>query len=176
MKAIPTKYNGYIFRSRLEARWAVFFDEMNIEWIFEHEGYVLNDGTKYLPDFFFPRIGRRGSYGEVKPPGGDFSKGIAFAREAETDIWLCEGIPNQFPQKVYMGDHRIDMEELAVPIRLTDDDGQISHLFYQTGDECVENCVTPEYYAEIEQAVIASRRARFEFGQFPSSDLFGGKQ
>lgn len=26
MKAIETEYNGYKFRSRLEARWAVFFD------------------------------------------------------------------------------------------------------------------------------------------------------
>lgn len=26
----PTMYNGYHFRSRLEARWAVFFDAMNI--------------------------------------------------------------------------------------------------------------------------------------------------
>ncbi len=26
IKAIQTKYRGYHFRSRLEARWAVFFD------------------------------------------------------------------------------------------------------------------------------------------------------
>ena len=26
IKPIETKYNGYRFRSRLEARWAVFFD------------------------------------------------------------------------------------------------------------------------------------------------------
>ena len=27
-KAIPTFYNGIEFRSRLEARWAIFFDNM----------------------------------------------------------------------------------------------------------------------------------------------------
>ena len=31
IKAIETIYNGYKFRSRLEARWAVFFDEAGIE-------------------------------------------------------------------------------------------------------------------------------------------------
>ena len=32
IKAIDTVYNGYKFRSRLEARWAVFFDEIGIEY------------------------------------------------------------------------------------------------------------------------------------------------
>ena len=32
IKAIETIYNGYRFRSRLEARWAVFFDEMGIKY------------------------------------------------------------------------------------------------------------------------------------------------
>ena len=31
-KAIETKYKGFRFRSRLEARWAVFFDALGIEW------------------------------------------------------------------------------------------------------------------------------------------------
>lgn len=54
MKAIETKYNGYKFRSRLEARWAVFFDEMGIKYEYEPEGFELSDGTKYLPDFYLP--------------------------------------------------------------------------------------------------------------------------
>ena len=32
MKSIETTYSGFIFRSRLEARWAVFFDALAIEW------------------------------------------------------------------------------------------------------------------------------------------------
>lgn len=51
IKAIETIYNGYRFRSRLEARWAVFFDAMGIEYEYEPEGYELDDGTYYLPDF-----------------------------------------------------------------------------------------------------------------------------
>lgn len=52
MKAIETEYKGYKFRSRLEARWAVFFDILGIRWEYEPEGIVLNDGTSYLPDFY----------------------------------------------------------------------------------------------------------------------------
>ena len=45
-KAIPTKYNGLQFRSRLEAQWAAFFDLLGWNW--EYEPYDL-DG--YIPDF-----------------------------------------------------------------------------------------------------------------------------
>lgn len=41
IKAIETSYKGYRFRSRLEARWAVFFDALGIEWEYEKEGYEL---------------------------------------------------------------------------------------------------------------------------------------
>ena len=56
IKPIETIYNGYRFRSRLEARWAVFFDAAGIEYQYEPEGYVLSDGTMYLPDFYLPGL------------------------------------------------------------------------------------------------------------------------
>lgn len=48
---IETRYKGYRFRSRTEARWAVFFDAVGYEWTYEEQGYVLGDGSTYLPDF-----------------------------------------------------------------------------------------------------------------------------
>ena len=56
IKAIETIYNGYRFRSRLEARWAVFFDALGIEYQYEPEGYEYGgwEGSKpyrWLPDF-----------------------------------------------------------------------------------------------------------------------------
>ena len=51
MKAIQTRYNGYLFRSRLEARWAVFFNTLGLKWEYEPEGFDLGDGVYYLPDF-----------------------------------------------------------------------------------------------------------------------------
>lgn len=54
IKAIETVYNGYKFRSRLEARWAVFFDAAGIRYEYETQGFELEDGTRYLPDFYLP--------------------------------------------------------------------------------------------------------------------------
>lgn len=63
MQPIETRYKGYRFRSRLEARWAVFFDHCKQNWIYEHEGFTLLSGA-YLPDFYFPGLE---AYLEVKP-------------------------------------------------------------------------------------------------------------
>lgn len=51
IKAIQTQYKNYKFRSRLEARWAVWLDAMGVDWTYEPQGYDL-DGELYLPDFF----------------------------------------------------------------------------------------------------------------------------
>jgi hypothetical protein len=63
---IETIYNGYRFRSRLEARWAIFFDESGVKYEYEKEGYDLGDAGWYLPDFYLPEI-RDGVFIEVKP-------------------------------------------------------------------------------------------------------------
>lgn len=63
IKAIETHYNGYKFRSRLEARWAVFFDTLGIKYEYERQGYVTAMGG-YLPDFWLPDWE---CYIEVKP-------------------------------------------------------------------------------------------------------------
>ena len=54
IQAIETRYRGYRFRSRLEARWAVFFDALGVKWEYEKEGYMLPSGP-YLPDFWLPQ-------------------------------------------------------------------------------------------------------------------------
>ena len=58
--AIETEYAGHLFRSRLEARWAVCFDRLKVEWQYEPQGYYVggmgdNAGRRYLPDFYLPR-------------------------------------------------------------------------------------------------------------------------
>lgn len=60
IKAIETEYNGYRFRSRLEARWAVFFDALGVKYEYEPDGFVLPSGRKYLPDFRVKCHGKRG--------------------------------------------------------------------------------------------------------------------
>ena len=39
IKSIETNYKGYRFRSRTEARYAIFFDELGIKWEYELEGF-----------------------------------------------------------------------------------------------------------------------------------------
>lgn len=62
-RAIETRYKGYRFRSRLEARWAVFFDALGLKWEYEPEGFELKSG-RYLPDFYLPN---HKVWVEVKP-------------------------------------------------------------------------------------------------------------
>lgn len=63
-RAIETSYNGYRFRSRLEARWAVFLDALGVTWEYEKEGFDLGGGVFYLPDFY---IVEPGYWLEIKP-------------------------------------------------------------------------------------------------------------
>jgi hypothetical protein len=58
--AIPTTYNGVNFRSRLEARWAAFFDAAGWRWSYEP---VDLDG--WIPDFVLHL--KEPIYVEVKP-------------------------------------------------------------------------------------------------------------
>lgn len=60
IKPIETEYNGYKFRSRLEARWAVFFDALGVKYEYEPEGFDLGNGKYYLPDFRVKCWGTRG--------------------------------------------------------------------------------------------------------------------
>ena len=52
IKAVQTEYNGYKFRSRLEARWAVFFDTLGIEYEYEpiYRYDILYARKPYTPD------------------------------------------------------------------------------------------------------------------------------
>ena len=57
IKPIETVYKGYRFRSRLEARWAVFFDALGLKYDYEREGFSMSSLDKwYLPDFYLPDL------------------------------------------------------------------------------------------------------------------------
>lgn len=53
IKPLETHYAGHRFRSRLEARYAVFFDHLGITWQYEPQGFRVQ-GRPYLPDFYLP--------------------------------------------------------------------------------------------------------------------------
>ena len=94
MKAIETKYKGYRFRSRLEARWAVFWDHLRITWEYEKEGYSFA-GHSYLPDFYLPEYEL---FVEIKGVNlselpGESEKLEAFASYIHRPLLIACGLP-----------------------------------------------------------------------------------
>lgn len=96
IKAIPTNYNGIIFRSRLEAKWAFFMDKLGIKYQYELEGYRFNN-KNYLPDFYLPDWEM---FVEVKP-SLDFLKStegekvLEFANLQKNGMLLFVDVPNK---------------------------------------------------------------------------------
>lgn len=68
--AIPTEYRGRLYRSRLEARWAAFFDRLGLA----HE-YEPFDLGAWSPDFLLADIN---ALVEVKP-----------ITELDNEVWNC---------------------------------------------------------------------------------------
>ncbi len=80
LRALPTEYAGHTFRSRTEARWAVFLDIAGIDWEYEREGFEFG-GERYLPDFWLPSQER---WLEVKGAAPTFD-------EQKKAQWLADG-------------------------------------------------------------------------------------
>lgn len=154
IKAIETRYRGYRFRSRLEARWAVFFDALGISWEYEPEGFELSDGSWYLPDF---RLTDLGVFAEVKAPiKGQrdrgvleqraeilrvFEKAVTLAHDSSTDVLLLAGLPKWSGCLIYQGDTR--------------DDFAFSWINDDSRDEEIQRARNAE---------VAAKSARFEHG------------
>lgn len=101
IKPIETYYNGYRFRSRLEARWAVFFDALDIPYEYEPEGYQLPSGW-YLPDFWLSdhktNKSERGCFVEIKPYGDidneTRNKAAELSYSLGNDVFVILGSPD----------------------------------------------------------------------------------
>jgi hypothetical protein len=78
MTAIETSYRGYRMRSRLEARWACFWDHLETDWEYEPQGYVVG-GRPYLPDFRLPT----GTWVEVKGSESELDHDLMLAAAEE---------------------------------------------------------------------------------------------
>lgn len=143
IRPIQTRYAGHLFRSRLEARWAVFFDTLNVRWRYEPQGFVLtNTGETYLPDFWLPK--QRIWFevkGEDDPRGVDrwkhFSEVVdpAWAEDNPDSIASAvNGVPDYLRGRSFLAD-----EEIPDPRRVADglapDDamfGSGGHHYYWT--------------------------------------------
>ncbi len=91
---IPTRWQGITYRSRTEARWAVFFDALGVEATYEPETFNL-DGAWYLPDFF---ILSWNLYVEVKPQRAtefERSRCGRLAALTERPVFMALGSPGE---------------------------------------------------------------------------------
>ena len=177
---IETAYNGYRFRSRHEARFAVLLDELGVRYGYEVEGFHLG-GRDYLPDF---RVrGRQRYWVEVKyerPDGDDLA-------EAAEKAWRLAWHTGEDVFLVY-GEFRppLDRDGLAAmkwsATGFCGDDYVLTECmsceeigFGWWGLEPPEGCWCPPLRRPLAiasrrlvSAYLATRSARFEFGETPS--------
>lgn len=178
IKAIETAYKGYRFRSRLEARWAVFFDALGLKWEYEPEGFETSAGW-YLPDFWLPTLC---TYVEVK--GRNFS---------DIDIQKLNDVgPLRGYSAILVGNDPLDLtpwgghdqtESTGGTCEINDGyrgtfgvdkrgratiliAGDNRHWFYASSDFSIELPTTCEGAPSM-AAVQAFRSARFEHGERP---------
>lgn len=156
LKAIETSYKGYRFRSRLEARWAVFFSTLGARWEYEAQGYDLNGVGLYLPDFqLFNDL-----WVEIKgptPTPQEIARGAALAVAANGAVLIVSGTP---------GDESTLWCCPNGEVRPT------PHLNMETAwcrifNICKPNCDVRSICRPYFRAVQAARSARFEHGERP---------
>jgi hypothetical protein len=105
IQAIETRAYGHRFRSRTEARWAVFFTTLGLQWEYEPEGFNI-DGENYLPDFRVLTPQGEPIWYEVKPANVTTDSKLEKLRKAldhqRGDHWsairavLLNGSPRDF--------------------------------------------------------------------------------
>lgn len=190
IKPIETNYRGYRFRSRLEARWAIYLDTVGLRWEYEKEGYDLG-GLRYLPDFWLPEVS---AWAEVKPDaftGEELMKVERLSFATDCGVILLEGPPEPHSYWcIHASAEAVGQRDVAddwyaminsyVTHNLTDDPAVIGvvektdvvvdssylheHRFYEHTGFCPETSDL-SHDPRIMTAVFASRGARFEFGE-----------
>lgn len=185
MKAIQTIYKGHHFRSRTEARWAVFFDAIGIKYQYENEGVMLSTG-KYLPDFYLPNF-EGGAYAEVKGEATEeeMRKRSELAMVSKKPVLLLEGVPDFRCYYYYVYGPSIECDTCFEPCAHPDncqsktvDAIQRIHGIVNTSNKYGERMYSypgfegsdlffneTDWYVQYRDAVYAARSARFEFGQ-----------
>lgn len=184
IKPIETHYGGHRFRSRLEARWAVFFDELGVVWDYEPQGFDLGDAGLYLPDFWLE--GNK-CWFEVKgvpvePNTPEEGKIRALRDESEAPVIVAYGRIGDVTHNIYAYDLAEssggEYEGYGMWNRIAPD----GSLIFQVGDRpgardyyadpCFNKVVRwieaiDEVYAAppVWAAYMAARGARFEHGE-----------
>jgi hypothetical protein len=192
IRPIETVYQGYRFRSRLEARWGVYLTTLGLEWQYEPEGYVLTNPyhnasipwpnpVTYLPDFWLPQVNM---FAEVKPGPFDdeaFYKAALLSCCVGNRVLLLEGPPDmrtydylQYQESNSWGDGDENplgggeyvVERIDCVISMHCDYPVNEHGFYSsTGGVEPRQFARGGAFEDVPTAVFAARGARFEHGE-----------
>lgn len=81
----------YRFRSRLEARWAVFFDSLGVPWEYEKEGFDLGAAGRYLPDFWLPDHDLWIEIKGAECSDDDRAKVVALRAQSGKPVYIAQG-------------------------------------------------------------------------------------
>jgi len=171
--AIETRYRGYRFRSRLEARWATFFDYLGCAWEYEKEGYVLPNGDRYLPDFWVSNVGLRstliedsGIWVEIKPiepSEPEMERCASLGELTQKGVVLFYGLPGERPDD--WGYELWPTWDYPMTFCRCYECGRMKVEFpvgkYMYCESCGEWC--DDEHTAIIAACAAARAARFEF-------------
>jgi hypothetical protein len=154
-RAIETRYKGYRFRSRLEARWAVFFDALSVTWEYEKEGYDLGDSGWYLPDFWLPGLNM---WVEVKPNAEAWTreatdKAAELCRRTELHVLAVAGRPDE------------NMAELITPDSTRTYGVRSALVEWSECEVCKRVTLRPAGNGAVARAMDQAKAARFEFGE-----------
>lgn len=184
LQPIETRYAGCRFRSRLEARWAVFFDRLGIAWEYEPQGYNTAAGP-YLPDFHLPAVRQWIEIKGGQPSADDVARCAAFAQELTDETYF---VFTDLPRTPSFGDVgplgiRVDRHLIykmtgntSHPMLGIVEGGDVPPDFHFFGHDIpdtadflsgfVETWWLPwDHLAKLPGALKAARSARFEHGQ-----------
>jgi hypothetical protein len=156
IQAIETKYNGYRFRSRLEARWAVFFDALGLKWEYEKEGFDLGKYGWYLPDFWIPG---NEVWIEIKGQQPTLEEGLRASRLAKLNdrpVVLVWGVPRDEDGIIVQGGSNGDFFFNSYPVWC-----DLLGCQHSPQLPSCSNC------PKVQGAYEAARSARFEYGEMP---------
>jgi hypothetical protein len=181
IKAIETIYNGYRFRSRLEARWAVFFDVLKIEYRYEPEGYDLPMVGYYLPDFYVPSWETWFEIKGSEPTETERQKCLQLALVKGQDVILLQG--DVWPDHGitwFEADSGVSIwgsslgsfgscRKCDQEIWLVSDEQGYAHCLTPLEQQCEHDRypLSGEWSSMIFQAYQTARQARFEHGETP---------
>lgn len=167
IKAIETVYNGYRFRSRLEARWAVFFDALGIKYEYEKEGYDLGEFGWYLPDFY---LAEEKTWVEIKSTTiveDDWYKCEKFAEMIQNDARFRVLI-GQIPQSPVFVKNAKGIKGYSYQW-FCDTFPKGMTAFWENGPSNGSRIIpmiwVPENQQNLGRALLKARQARFEYGE-----------